>query len=62
MSKDEIKFEINKVLDSLSDKALSDLLSFLKNVNSKQTISLFDTNALDQILKEDKALLQKLAQ
>jgi len=62
MSKDEIKYEINKVLDLLPDKALSDLLSFLKNLENKPEKPFLDTAQLQKILKEDKELLQKLAQ
>jgi hypothetical protein len=62
MSKDEIKHEINKVLDQFSDKALTNLLSFLKTVETTQSNSLFNSKTLDKILKEDKTLLEKLAQ
>lgn len=61
MSKDEIKYEINKVLDSLSDKSLEDLLTFLKSIESKDSSS-FNHESLQKILLEDKELLQKLAQ
>ena len=61
MSKDEIKSEINKVLDRLSDKTLSDLLSFLKNIENNQSISLLDLSTLEKILTEDEDLLKKLA-
>lgn len=61
MSKDEIKSEINKVLDHLSDKTLEDLLSFLKNIESRGDISMFDKNNIEKLLNEDNALLQKLA-
>jgi hypothetical protein len=62
MSKDEIKYEINKVLDLLPDKALEDLLSFLKNIETKSKDSLLDSSRLKKILTQDKELLQKLAQ
>jgi hypothetical protein len=62
MSKDEIRYEINKVLDLLPDKALEDLLSFLKNIETKSKDSLLDSSRLKKILTEDKELLQKLAQ
>ena len=62
MSKDQIKYEINKVLDLLPDKALEDLLSFLKNVEGKSNDSFLDDSRLKRILNEDKELLQKLAQ
>jgi hypothetical protein len=62
MSKDEIKQEINKVLDRFSDKALQDLLSFLKGVENAPTISLFQGDNFRKVLSEDKELLAKLAQ
>ena len=61
MSKDEIKSEINKVLDRFSDKTLSDLLSFLKNIENNQSISVLDISTLRKILTEDEDLLKKLA-
>ena len=61
MSKDEIKYEINKVLDNFSDKSLEDLLSFLKAIETKES-AIFAPGALKKILSEDKNLLQKLAQ
>lgn len=61
MSKDEIKSEINKVLDILPDKALEDLLSFLKSIGTRESLSLLDRSSLETILKEDKELLIKLA-
>lgn len=61
MSKDEIKSEINKVLDRFSDKTLSDLLSFLKNIENNQSITLLDKTTLEKILTEDDDLLKKLA-
>ena len=62
MSKDEIKYEINKVLDNLPDNALQELLSYLKDIEGKQTVSLLDKLTIEKILTEDKNLLQKLAQ
>jgi hypothetical protein len=61
MSKEEIKHEINKVLDHLSDKTLQDILVLLKNIDAKQTLSIADRTVLDKILTEDKDLLEKLA-
>jgi len=41
MSKEEIKYEINKVFDHLSDRALSELLAFLKKLdNNRETVPL----------------------
>jgi hypothetical protein len=62
MSKEEIKHEINKVLDHLSDKTLQDILSFFpQEYGGKQTFSLADHATLDKILSEDKDLLEKLS-
>ena len=61
MSKEEIKQEINKVLDHLSDKTLQNILSFLKSIEGKHGFSLTDAAILDKILSEDKDLLEKLA-
>jgi hypothetical protein len=61
MSKEEIKYEINKVLDGFSDKSLEDLLSFLKSIEAKNP-SVFSPGSLKKILTEDNELLQKLAQ
>ncbi|MDP4265130.1 MAG: hypothetical protein Q8941_21560 [Bacteroidota bacterium] len=62
MSKEEIKHEINKVLDHLSGKTLQGILSFLRSIEGKQIFSLADRAVLDKILSEDKDLLGKLAQ
>ena len=62
MSKQEIKTEINKVLDHFSDKALEELLQFLKDLEAKRDSFVFSTGSLEKILSEDKELLAKLAQ
>jgi hypothetical protein len=62
MSKDEIKYEINRVLDGLSNDALHELLSFLKQLEEKQPLYKLDANKLNSILEEDEELLKKLAQ
>ena len=62
MSKEEIKYEISKVLDHFSDKALGELLAFLKELDAKQEVKIHISSSLDKILSEDKDLLAKLAQ
>jgi hypothetical protein len=62
MSTGEIKREINKALDQLSDKELQELLTFIKNKEKEQTISLLSKTPVEKILTEDQILLQKLAQ
>jgi hypothetical protein len=61
MSKEEIKQEISKVLDQFSDKALSELLAFLKELDSKGKSNSSSTPLIYKILLEDKELLAKLA-
>ncbi|WP_336518559.1 hypothetical protein [Pollutibacter soli] len=60
MSKEEIKAEINRVLDNLSDKTLAELLSYLKDIDSKNN-EFLNVGILNKILSEDKSLLAKLA-
>ena len=60
MSKDEMKVEINKVLDQFSDKTLEGLLSFLKKIEDKYSDSIFNNKTLDKFLNEDKDLLDRL--
>lgn len=62
MSKEEIKTEINRVLDHLSDQTLEDILSLLKKIKSSNTSVMSDQELFEKILSEDKDLLQKLAQ
>jgi hypothetical protein len=61
MSKDEIKFEINKVLNQLSSEALEELLTFLKKIEQKQSPAILNSSHLQKILSEDSELLQRLA-
>ena len=62
MSKEEIKYEISKVLDHFSDKALAELLAFLKELDTKKESTINGNSSLNKILTEDKELLAKLAQ
>jgi hypothetical protein len=61
MSKEEIKYEISKVLDHFSDKVLGELLAFLKELDTKGVKTSF-SSSLSKIISEDKRLLAKLAQ
>jgi hypothetical protein len=62
MSKEEIKYEISKVLDHFSDKALAELLAFLKELDTRKESKISANSSLNKILTEDKELLAKLAQ
>ena len=62
MSTNDIKNEINKVLDHFSDEALAELLKLLKELDSKHDRSMSSSALLNRILHEDKDVLAKLAQ
>ncbi len=60
MSKDQIKSEINKVLDHFSDKGLEEILHLLKELDFQSPED--NLSLLQKIVKEDKNLLERLAQ
>jgi hypothetical protein len=62
MTPNQIKMEIQKVLDSIPEVVLEDILKYLKslqNINS-DTINL--SQNISKILTEDRELLERLAQ
>jgi hypothetical protein len=61
MSKNEVKEQINKVLDNVSDEALESILNYLKELISKSEKDLILSNNLNKILSEDKEVLERLA-
>jgi hypothetical protein len=61
MSKDEIKYEINKVLDLLPDEALAELLQFLHKLGKTGDYSILDEAEFKKLLLEEEALLSRLA-
>lgn len=62
MSKEAIKYEIDEILNHFSDKALADLLLFLKDLDENRNKDTSVISSLNKILSEDKELLAKLAQ
>ena len=62
MSKDQIKYEINKVLDQFSNDALEELLAFLQQLEKRHKSDTINIDHLQKVISEDKELLQKLAQ
>lgn len=60
MSKEEIKYEITKVLDHFSDSALNEILVVLKKLEAKQKDQSIPSS-LNKILSEDEELLTRLA-
>ncbi len=61
MSKNEVKDQINKILDNVSDEALESILNYLKELISKSETDLILSNNLNKILSEDKEVLERLA-
>jgi len=62
MTKTQLQSEIQKVLDSVPENVLQDVLDFLKELQDQPADKVRLTNNLRQILSEDKDLLEKLAQ
>jgi len=62
MTKTQLKSEIQKVLDSVPESVLQDVLDFLKELQDQPEDKVRLTNNLRKILSEDKALLERLAQ
>ena len=62
MTKRQIQTEIQKVLDSVPETILQDVLDFLKALQDHPEYKVRMANNLRQILSEDKELLEKLAQ
>ncbi len=62
MTSKEIKTEIHKVLDTVPENILGDVLNYLKVIQKQKSESTELSMHLRQILTEDKELLQKLAQ
>lgn len=61
MSAQELKEEINKVLNEAPDEILESVLDYLKGLLSKSKSGAIMSNNLNRILHEDKELLERLA-
>jgi hypothetical protein len=61
MSHNELKIEIQKLLDNIPDTVLEDILDVLKKIEAK-THTMPTEDYLSKIFDEDKEVLQKLAQ
>ena len=62
MTTKEIKSEIQKVIDKFPEKVLVEILQYLKQVQKADFDNVEMSIHISQILREDKALLEKLAQ
>ena len=59
MTTKQIKIEIEKLLDTIPDTVLQDLLDFLKQAQQQTSDKLELSSYLKKILTEDKQLLEK---
>ncbi len=62
MTKTQLHSEIQKVLESVPENVLQDVLDFLKELQDQPADKIRLTNNLRKILSEDKDLLVRLAQ
>ncbi|MEZ4800281.1 MAG: hypothetical protein R2809_11010 [Flavobacteriales bacterium] len=62
MTKTQIQSEIQKVLDTVPESVLQDVLNFLRELQDQPAEKVRLTSDLRKILSEDKDLLEKLAQ
>ena len=61
MTTNQIKTEIQKVLDTVPETVLEDILKYLKNLADKPRDTITLSQNLRKILSEDKELLDRLA-
>lgn len=62
MSREEVKTAINQLLDNSSEQVLKEIFDYLKSIDSKSEYTLTLSQNLRTILKQDKELLERLAQ
>ena len=62
MSRDELKEELDQVLESIPDELLEDVLDYIKVLIANPSNNIQLTSNLREIINEDKGLLQRLAQ
>ncbi|MCK5369969.1 MAG: hypothetical protein KAQ62_15520 [Cyclobacteriaceae bacterium] len=62
MSRDELKEELDKVLESVPDELLEDVLDYIKVLITNPSNNIQLTSNLREIINEYKGLLQRLAQ
>lgn len=61
MRRDNIKTEIQKIIDKVPDNMLEDIYRVLKDFADKNPDSIKLSHNLNKILTEDKGLLERLA-
>ena len=61
MTTTDLKFEIQKAIDSVPESVLADILDYLKQIQITPNEKIDLSRHLGLILREDKELLQRLA-
>jgi len=61
MTTTDLKFEIQKAIDSVPDSVLIHILEYLKQIQNTPSNNIDLSQHLESILREDKELLQRLA-
>ena len=61
MTTKDLRKEINRVIQKVPDDFLTEILSYLKEVENKSMQDFESFKHLKQIFKEDQELLEKLA-
>jgi hypothetical protein len=62
MNEQNVKIEIHKVIDMLPDDISKDVLEYLKSILKKSSDEVRTSNNISKIIKEDRNLLNRLAQ
>ena len=62
MKTTQLKLEIQKVIETIPENVLQELLEYLKAIQNKAKEKVELSRHLRQILSEDKELLERLAQ
>lgn len=62
MTKQEVKSQIDQILESLPEDHLEEVLAYLKALGKVSIPKVRRSSALIQIMREDRVVLQKLAQ
>ena len=61
MTTTDLKYEIQKAIDSVPDSVLVDILDYLKQIQKTPSEKIDLSRHLALILRDDKELLQRLA-
>ena len=61
MATADLKLEIQKMIDTVSDSVLEELLDYLRQIQNSPPVKVDLTQHLGSMLRDDNELLQRLA-